>query len=338
MTEPTVATAPAPPPDDGGGAQEAPRRTSIIAKIPESAALVVVLAGLMIFFSVKSEFFFQQDNIVNILSAAAVLGVVSCPLTMLLISGQFDLSVGSGVALGSVVFGYGVSQGDSVTVMVLLTLGVGVAIGAANGFFVTTVGLNSIIVTLGMFELLRGLAQLRTDGTGIGFEGFETLALDRPLFDAPWSVFIFLGVVVLSALTMRFTTFGRSLYAIGANPLAARLSGIRVQRVIFIAFVISGIAIALGALMVASQTGQASGNAAIGLELQAVTAVILGGASLAGGRGTILGTLLGVLILGVIDNGLTLLSVSSFWQQVTRGGLLIAAVTIDQVRLRLTKA
>jgi len=144
-------------------------------------------------------------------------------------------------------------------------------------------------------------------------------------------------VVALSVFAMRFTTFGRSLYAIGANPVAARLAGIRVGRVILVAFVLSGLAIAVCGLIVASETGQASGNAALGLELSVVTAVILGGASLSGGRGTILGTILGVLILGVITNGLTLLSVSTFWQDITRGSLLVLAVAVDQVRLRLTK-
>lgn len=307
-------------------------------RVPESAALLLVLIALVVFFAAKSEFFFTKDNIINVLDAAAILGIISCPATMLLISGQFDLSVGSGVALVGSVFGFGLAAGDSTLLMIALALGLGLAIGVANGFLVTAIGVNSIITTLGAFFALRGFAQLRTDGQSIGFEGFSELGLGRPLFDVPWSVWIFLAVVLLSMFVMRFTTFGRSLYAIGANPTAARLSGIRVKRVIFIAFILSGLAIAFCALLLASQTGQGSGNAASGLELQAVTAVILGGASLAGGRGTILGTALGVLILGVISNGLNLLNISSFWQQVITGMLLIAAVTIDQIRLRFTNS
>lgn len=330
----------APPPVAAPGAdvpEPGPSR-SWVTRVPETAALIVVLIGLIVFFSIRSEFFLTQDNIVNILSAVAVLGILACPATMLLISGQFDLSVASGVALTSVVLGYGLADGSGTVLMVCLAIAAGIAIGIANGFLVTVVGINSIITTLGTLAVLRGLAQLRTDGRSVGFEGFTELGLGRPIFDTPWSVFILLGVVVASIVAMRYTTFGRSLYAIGANPTAARLAGIRVNRVIFLAFVLSGLAIAVCGLIVASETGQASGNAALGLELSVVTAVILGGASLSGGRGTILGTILGVLILGVITNGLTLLSVNTFWQDVTRGSLLIAAVAFDQLRLRLTKS
>jgi len=316
---------------------EPERRRNWATRVPEEAALIVVLLGLIVFFTIRSEFFLTQDNITNILSAVAILGILSCPATMLLISGQFDLSVASGVAFTSVLLGYGLSQGDSVTAMVALALIAGIAVGVANGFLVTVIGINSIITTLGTLAALRGLAQLRTDGRSIGFTGFTELGLGRPVFSIPWSVFIFAAVVLVSMFTMRFTTFGRSLYAIGANPVAARLAGIRVRRVIFLAFLLSGLAIAVCGMILASETGQASGNAALGLELSVVTAVILGGASLAGGRGTILGTVLGVLILGVINNGLTLLSVSTFWQDVVRGTLLILAVSFDQIRLRLTE-
>jgi ribose transport system permease protein len=149
-------------------------------------------------------------------------------------------------------------------------------------------------------------------------------------------VWIFFAIVVLTIFVMRATTFGRSLYAIGANPTAARLAGIRTRRVIFFGFVLSGLAVGLTGLLVASQTGQGSGNAATGLEFSVITAVVLGGASLAGGRGSIVGTILGVLVISVVNNGIVLLNIESFWQDVVRGLLLIVAVAIDQLRLRLT--
>jgi ribose transport system permease protein len=133
------------------------------------------------------------------------------------------------------------------------------------------------------------------------------------------------------------TVYGRSVYAIGANSLAAKLAGIRVRRTLFITFVASGFAVGISGLIAASQTGQGSPTAGLGYELSVVTAVVLGGASLAGGRGTILGTILGVLIIGVINNGLTLLNIGSFWQDVTLGTLLILAVGFDQLRLRLAR-
>jgi ribose transport system permease protein len=148
-------------------------------------------------------------------------------------------------------------------------------------------------------------------------------------------VWVFLAVVVVAMFTMRATTYGRSLYAIGANPTAARLAGIRTRRVLFFGFVLSGLAVGLTGLLVASQTGQGSGSAATGLEFSAVTAVVLGGASLAGGRGSIIGTILGVLVIAVVNDGIVLLNIASFWQDVVRGALLIVAVAIDQLRLRL---
>jgi ribose transport system permease protein len=307
-------------------------------RFPETGVLFIVLLALVVFFALKSPFFFQWDNFVNIVTAVAVVGVVACAATMLLIAGQFDLSVGSGVALVTVMFAYALDHGSSILVAVLIAVAVGLAIGLVNGFVVTVVGVNALITTLGTLAIARGLAQLRSDGQGIGFEGFQELSLSKPLLDLSWGVWIFLAVVAGAAIVMRSTIFGRTLYTIGANPVAARLAGLPVKRTIFIGFVVSGLAMALAGLILASQTGQGSGNAANGMELSAITAVILGGASLAGGRGTILGTLLGLLIIGVINNGLVLLDVQAFWQDVIRGALLILAVGFDQVRQRLAAA
>jgi ribose transport system permease protein len=306
-------------------------------RVPDTAALLVVFIALLIFFSLKSDVFLTKDNLINVLISVATVGVLACPATMLLIAGQFDLSVGSGVALVSTSFAYLATHGWSTPAAVIAVLGVGLLAGMLNGFLVTVIGINALITTLGTLAVYRGLAFIITDGLPIQFSGFTQLAIDRPLFDMPWSVFIFFAVVIASIFVMRMTVFGRSLYAIGANPLAARLAGIRVGRTIFIAFLASGFAVGIAGLIAASQTGQGSGTAGQGLELSVVTAVILGGASLAGGRGAIFGSVLGVLIIGVIDNGLTLLNVQSFWQDVVRGTLLIAAVGFDALRLRLTK-
>ncbi|HVW18870.1 MAG TPA: ABC transporter permease [Solirubrobacteraceae bacterium] len=305
--------------------------------VPDSAALIVVFAGLFIFFSIKSPVFATQDNLINVLIAVATIGILACPATMLLIAGQFDLSVGSGVALTSTSFSYLLTHGWSTGTCVLAALAVGALGGLLNGFLVTVIGINALITTLGTLAIYSGFAYLITDGLPIQFDGFGGLALDRPFLNIPWSVYIFFVLVVVSIFLMRMTVYGRSIYAIGANPLAARLAGIRVGRILFITFVASGIAFAIGGLIASSQTGQGSGNAGTGYELSVVTAVVLGGASLAGGRGTIFGSVLGVLIIGIINNGLTLLNVQTFWQDVTRGTLLILAVGFDQIRLRLSQ-
>jgi ribose transport system permease protein len=283
---------------------------SILARIPESAALIVVLAALVIFFSIKTPYFFNTDNFINILIASSVVGIIACPATMLLIAGQFDLSVGGATALVGAMFAHSLVSGQSTFVAIVIAVATGLGVGILNGFLVTFVGINALITTIGTMGVMRAFAFIRTDGQAIGFNGFTTLGLDRPLLNIPWMVWVFFMVVIVSVVVMRSTTFGRSLYAIGANPTAARLAGIRTRRVIFFAFCLSGLAIALTGLLLASQTG---------------------------GRGSITGTILGVLVIGVVNNGIVLLNIESFWQDVTRGTLLIFAVGVDQLRLRLTR-
>lgn len=330
MTEMQTA---APPAETGGLGDRRLRKT--FSRVPESAALIVVLAALMVFFSLKSPYFFNTDNLINVLIASAIVGIIACPATMLLIAGQFDLSVGGATALVTTVFATSFSAGHPLIVSIVLALAVGFGVGALNGFLVTVIGINALITTIGTMGVMRAFAFIRSGGQAVGFDGFTTLGISRPFLNIPWMVWIFFGVVILTMTVMRATTYGRSLYAIGANATAARLAGIRTQRTIFLTFVLSGTAVGLTGILLASQTGQGSGNAATGLEFSAVTAVVLGGASLAGGRGSILGTILGVLVIGVVNNGIVLLGIESFWQDVVRGTLLIVAVAVDQLRLRL---
>jgi ribose transport system permease protein len=313
--------------------------------VPEVAALAIFLAAELVFFGIKSPYFFERENWFNILTAIAIYGVLAAPATLLLVAGQFDLSVGSGVAFTAVMMAYIAgrqppSLGHSILLGVVIAVACGIGIGIVNGFFVTVVGVNALITTLGMLAVLRGLAQVTGSGQTVLLDRFGGLGQGRIAgapFDVPIAAVILVGVLLLFWFVMRYTIFGRSMYAIGANPVAARLTGIRSRRLIFIAFVLSGLAIALGGLILVSEVGAApSGTLGLGYELQVVTAVILGGASLAGGRGTILGTVLGLLIIGVLNNGLNLLSVDAFWQQVAQGALLIAAVSFDQLRIRLT--
>jgi len=305
-------------------------------RVPETAALAAVLVLLMVFFTTRSEFFLTRDNLVNVLFSAAVIGIVAAPATLLLVAGQFDLSVGSGAAFIGVVMAwsalnYGIWQG------ILLSILAGAAIGIVNGVCVTVFRINAFITTLAMLAILRGLGQIVAGGQTIILDGFDTLGNSRPLLEIPLPVFLFIAVMILMALVMRYTVFGRSMYAIGANAAAARLAGISTRTAIFFGFILSAAAVVLAGLVLVSQLGAASPQAATGLELSVVTAVILGGASLAGGRGTILGTFIAVVILGVLNNGMTLMNLDSFWQTVARGVLLLAAVGFDQLRLRVTE-
>jgi ribose transport system permease protein len=305
--------------------------------LPELAALLFVLIALIVFFSIRSPYFLTHNNILNVLTAIAVTGIIAVPGTMLLIAGQVDLSVGSGAALCGVVLAT-VAEHHSIGFGVLAAVVVGIVIGLVNGFLVTVIGVNALITTLGMLSVLRGFTEVRAGGATVTLNGFSGLGTGRPILGIPNPVLILLAVIVLAVLLMRYTVFGRSLYATGSNPVAARLVGVRGSRMVLIAFVGSGLGVALSGLILTSQLSAASPNAATGLELTVVTAIVLGGASLSGGRGTIQGTLVGLLIIGVLNNGLTLLNVSSFYQEVASGTLLIVAVSFDQLRLRLSRA
>lgn len=304
-------------------------------RLPETAALAGVLLVLCIVFTTQSKYFLTPDNFINILTNTAVIGIIAAPATLLLVAGQFDLSVGSGAAFIGVMMAWATPQFGIPTAVILCIIS-GIVIGVVNGFAVTVLGINALITTLATLAILRGLGQVVADGQTLLLSGFSDLGTARPFLNVPVPVLIFIAVVIITALAMRFTVFGRSMYAIGANPVAARLTGIRTRTMIFVGFVLSGLAVVIGGLILVSQLGAASPNAASGLELSVVTAVILGGASLAGGRGTVAGTVLGVLILGVLNNGLVLMNINSFWQDVARGVLLLAAVGFDQLRLRLS--
>ena len=351
--DPSPAPAPAPVPA-AASAGSAAAATATPAKgrglsVPETAALMVVLAALFIYFSFASPFFLNQENLVNILQNVSVVGIIACPATLLLISGQFDLSVGSGVGFAAMVmavaalapgtggvdlpFALNMTIPSAFIIAVLATLSMGVI----NGFFVTIVGINALITTLGTLAIFRGLTKVLGDGQTIRIELFGELGVAR-FGGIPLPVYIFIACVIIFWAILRYTVYGRSLFAIGASPSAARLAGIRTKRVVFIAFLLSSLCVALAGLIRLSQVGGASVNGGLGIELSVVTAVVLGGASLSGGRGGIFGTVLAVLIVGVLANGLIQLNVPSFWIEVAGGLLLLGAVTVDRIRVRLTRA
>ena len=317
--------------------------------VPETGALLAVLVILFLYFSFASPFFLNQENLVNILQNVAVVGIIACPATLLLISGQFDLSVGSGVgfagmlmAVSALAPGTGgvdlpLAMNMTVPTAFLIAVVGTLLIGVINAVCVTAIGINALITTLGTLAIFRGLTKVLGDGQTIRIENFGELGVLR-IAGIPLPVYIFVACVIVFWLVLRYTVYGRSLYAIGASPSAARLAGIRTKRVIFIAFLLSALCVALAGLIRLSQVAGASVNSGLGIELSVVTAVVLGGASLSGGRGGIGGTVLAVLIVGVLANGLIQLNVPSFWIEVANGLLLLGAVTVDRLRVRLTRA
>lgn len=302
-------------------------------RMPDVAPLLGFLILITVFFTVTSEYFLDIDNFKNIFVALAVTGVVCVPGTMLMIAGQVDLSVGSaaavsGMILGNVVNSYGIANG------LLAVLVFGLVIGAVNGFFVTVIGVNSLITTLGTLATLYGIALLIGNGQTLMMKNFEWLGTAQPA-GIPLPIIIFFVIAVVGIITLRRTRYGRSLYAIGSNPNAARVVGIRSNRILFATFVLSGLSSALAGAILCSQLSAGDPNAARGLELEVITAIVLGGASLAGGRGTMWGTIIGLTTIGVLNNGLILLDVPTFWQRVAQGLMLILAVSFDATRERL---
>ncbi|WBU60586.1 ABC transporter permease [Paracoccus albus] len=300
--------------------------------LPESAALMVFLLLEVAFFSFSSPFFLTWPNWVNIFTAMSITGILAAGGTILLIGGQFDLSVGSGMAFVALIFALA-ANAMGIFPAILVALATGIGIGALNGFLVTVVGVNALITTLGTLAIFRGLTLSIGGASSVRVNGFDW-AIYRPLFDIPLSALLFVIVAIAVGVLLAKTVFGRTIYAIGANESAARLVGIRTKRTLFLAFIASGICMALTGLVSASQLGSTSGTTGVGLELAVVTAIILGGTSLKGGIGSMFGTILGLLIVGVLNNGMTLMNINSTWQQVAAGILLILAVSFDQLRQR----
>jgi ribose transport system permease protein len=316
-------------------------------RIPETAALAGVLLALFVVFSITSPYFFNNKNIIVILQQVVRIGIVACPATLLLISGQFDLSVGSVAGFTGMLVAIlasptdptkpGLAFGLPLEVALLLGIGGALLIGLVNAVSVTVLRVNALITTLGTLAIFRGSTKVLGNGQTIRLDNFGAMGVNT-VFGLPIPVYILAFVVVGSWFVLRYTTYGRSMYAIGASPTAARLAGIRTNRDVFIGFMLSAGLAGLAGLILLSQVGAAAIGSGEGLELAVVTAVVLGGTSLAGGRGGIAGTILAVLIIGVLRNGLVQLGVQSYWIEVATGLLLLAAVAFDQLRIRLTKS
>lgn len=312
------------------GLSRPPRR-----QLPEALALVMVLGALILLFTLTSPVFFTTNNMLNMLTSIAVIGIMAVPGTILLVAGQVDLSVASAAAMCGMVTAT-LAESMGLGSAVAIGLAVGLLVGVINGFFVTVVGVNSLIVTLGGLATFFGIGQLIGDGQTVLIRDFGYIGTARPFLNIPMPVIIFVITLIAGFVVLKYTVYGRQVYAIGANPVAARLVGIPSRRVIFVAFILSGLAASVAGLILVSQLGAASPNNARGYELLVVTAIVLGGASLNGGRGTIIGTFLGLMIIQVLSTGLTLLNVQSFWQSIATGILLIIAVSFDRLRERLS--
>jgi ribose transport system permease protein len=311
-------------------------------------ALVILLA-LVIAFSLASENFLTVDNLRNILRQYSVPAILAVGQTLVIVSAGIDLSVASTAALSGSVMGVMYAhEGYPEPVALLMGLAAGFAVGAVNGFVITKWHVPDFIATLGAFTAVRGVALLVTDGLPVPDytkaqegrtvpETVTTLGADSvfgiPLIAVVAAVCALIGWFILSR-----TTLGRSAYAIGGNREAARVSGIKVERTKWMIYIFSGLMAAIAGFMLTGRQGSANALMGEGMELQSIAAVVVGGTNLFGGEGTIGGTIIGVLIIGVLNNGLNILGVADFWQRVVNGSIIVAVVALDQWRRRAAAA
>lgn len=292
--------------------------------------VVVIIASLL------SENFLTFTNIANLVQQAAVVGVVAVGMTFVILTANIDLSVGSVVAFAGMVVALLLAAGVNPALAVVLTLVIGAAAGASMGAISAFAGVPSFIVTLAGLVSFRGLTYLLTDGVPVsglpaGFASISSSMIPLfPGFNLSSMGLIFIVAAVLAALILRLTVFGEYVYATGGNPEAARLAGLPTKRIVVAVFAISGLMSALGGILLTSRLRIGQPTAAQGLELDAIAAVVLGGTSLFGGRGSVVGTLFAVMLLQVLRNIFNLLGLGSFYQMTITGVIIIAAVLLNR--------
>lgn len=297
--------------------------------------IMVAFIALCVVLSIASPYFLGVSNLLNVLRQVSINGVLAIGMTFVILTRGIDLSVGSMMAFAAIVAAsFAGASADSVLILpILMGLGAGLALGCINGVMVARFAIPPFVMTLGMLSMARGLTYIYSDGMPISSLSSNFLWLGQgTVAGIPVPVLLFAAVFLLAWFTLRYTAFGRYVYAVGGNPTASRLSGINVRGITFAVYAISGTLCGLAGLMIAARTSAALPQAGVAYELDAIAAVVIGGTSLAGGKGRIIGTLFGVLIIGVINNGLDLLGVSSFYQQLVKGAIIVVAVMLDRSR------
>lgn len=313
---------------------------SLFRRYPMEIILVCMYTYLMF----AAPGFATLDNQMNVLRNITMQGIIAFGMTMVIVSGEIDLSVGSGVAFSGCVTAWVaraltdmLGPWPAITIGAIIAMVILFLVGVLTGKVRQHFNMPTFITTLGLLTVLSGAANLITDGFPITSFPFQFNFLGAGiLFGIPFPVYIFAAVFGFVYFLMNYTSFGRALYAVGGNLEAARLSGIDVWKTKTLALGITGVLTAIAGVLIASQILSGSASAARGWELDVISAVIIGGTSLFGGKGTVRGTLIGVLFLGIIVNGMTLLNVSEYWQLVVRGGLIIGAVLLNHALDRST--
>ncbi|MEQ8676866.1 MAG: ABC transporter permease [Aggregatilineales bacterium] len=326
----------------------------VIGKLLVSLRAFIALFLLLGFFATVNDSFLASGNLIILTKQVAINAILGIGMTFVILTGGIDLSVGSIVGLCGMVAGALINEGlilpifgivvyFNVWIVMGLTLVVGMLVGLANGLIITRFNVAPFIATLGMLYIARGLALLSANGStfpnlvgspDLGNTGFPQLG-SGTLLNLPYSIWIMIALTILAIFIASKTPFGRQVYAIGGNERAAKLSGVRVKRITLLTYVVSGFCSAIVGLIIASQLVAAHPATGETFELNAIAAVVLGGTSLAGGRGTVFGTIIGAFVIGVLRNGMVLEGLSSFLQIIITGVVIILAVVVDQIQVRL---
>ncbi len=295
--------------------------------------LLVAIVIVFVLFTALNKNYFSWTNIVNLMIAASLVGLVAVGHTYLIIAGQNDLSPGSLAAFCGTLAALLLSKGLPIVLAILIVLAAGVAAGLFNAWMVNSIKLEAFIATLVTQNIVRGFAYIICDGKPISISNKAYLAIGKTrILTIPLSVWLMILAFVVFGFILSRTRFGRSVYAIGGSKEAARLAGLNPQRIITTCFIIIGVLTAIGGIVFSSRMNSGQPAANVNLEFDAITAVILGGVSFAGGVGGMFGTVLGVILIQAFNTGLIMVNVSTFWQYVARGALLLFALTSDYIR------
>lgn len=296
--------------------------------------MTLVLVAMVVLMSFLSPTFLSARNIMNVVRQISIIAICGFGVTMVIITTGIDLSIGSVIALVSVIAASFANDQYPVIVPIIIGLLVGGLAGMINGTLVAKGRLPAFIATLGMMIAARGFALIYSDGrpvTGLS-DTFKFIGRGY-LFKIPFPIYVLVAIAAISHIILKHTKFGKYVYAIGGNEQAARISGINVDKYRILIYSYAGLMTAIAGILLTSRISAGQPTAAVGYELDAIAASVIGGTSLMGGIGTIFGTVIGALIMGVLNNGLDLMHVSAYWQQVVKGAIIVGAVLLDNKRM-----
>ncbi len=298
--------------------------------------MIFAVLFLVLVLSLMSDTFLSLTNLMNVLRQMSMVAILAVGMFFVMVGGGIDISVGSLVGLSSIVVAAGLtSWGLHPAVAIALAVGVGALCGLVNGLLVARVGVPALIGTLGMMEVARGLLYVFTEGYPIGIKDTSISFIGKGyLWVIPWPVIFMLVIYIIGHFVSQKTKFGRYVYAVGGNDEASHLSGIKVVNIRLITYVLSGVAAGISGVILASRMSSGQPNAAEGWEFEAITAALIGGVSIVGGKGKVFGVLLGAILIALLTNGMTLMDVSSYWQRVIKGAVLVGAIVLDVYRTR----